>query len=148
MSEVLNVAELAATGAAALVAEMARTTWQSARDAMARFFGWGDQEPEAVAGQLLQLDAGYELLNRTEEADQEAVANALRTTLGIQLQTFLRQHPEAAGELRALIHQSDQASEPGDGGRLIARNNTHSQVVISGGSIIGNTLHYRPEATQ
>ncbi|WP_328299192.1 hypothetical protein OG389_16190 [Streptomyces sp. NBC_00435] len=148
MSEVLNVAELAATGAAALVAEMARTTWQSVRDAMARVFGWGNEEPEAVARQLLQLDAGYELLNGTEQADQEAVANALRTTLGIQLQTFLRQHPEAAGELRALVQRSEASEPGGDGGRVIARNNTNSQVVISGGSIIGNTLHYRPEATQ
>ncbi|WP_407838746.1 hypothetical protein ACE1OC_23990 [Streptomyces sp. DSM 116496] len=146
MSELMSAGDLAAMGAAALVAEMARSTWQGVRDAVARFFGSRDEE--GAAGQVLQLDAGYELLSRTDDAHQPAAENALRTTLGIQLEAFLRSQPEAAAEFQALIEKTTGVSGPVEGSRLSVRGNTNSQIVVSGGSITGNTLHYRPEAQQ
>ncbi|MEU3905568.1 hypothetical protein AB0F20_17255 [Streptomyces goshikiensis] len=145
MSELMSAGDLAAMGAAALVAEMTRSTWQGVRDVLAGFFGSRDEE--GAAGQVLQLDAGYELLSRTDDANQPAVENALRTTLGIQLESFLRSHPDAAAEFQALIEKTAGASGPADGS-LTVRGNTNSQIVVSRGSIIGNTLHYRPEAQQ
>jgi hypothetical protein len=137
----LDVMQVADVGAAALVTEMARSTWESVRDAVSRFFRWGGEEG---AEQELQLiDAARERLVGSAESERGAVEARLRGELMIQLAAFLQKHPEAADELQELAARIQEAGG-GSGARTSVHHNTGSQVVIAGGAInASGGFHYR-----
>ncbi|MFH8350425.1 hypothetical protein [Streptomyces sp. NPDC018045] len=140
MEDALNIMEVATGGAAVLVAEMAKSGWASFRAGVARFFGRGGEE--RAQQELSLVDAAHARLTESPEGERDAVSEALRQQLFIQLAAFLQHHPEAAADLQALVDGADSAEE---GHRVQAnvQHNTNSQVVISGGSLSANNITYR-----
>ncbi|MFI0818236.1 hypothetical protein ACH4TX_16110 [Streptomyces sp. NPDC021098] len=137
----MDIMQVAGMGAAALVTEMVKSTWESARDAVTRFFRRGGEE---TAGQELRLiDAARLQLIESAESERGPVEERLRGELMIQLAAFLQKHPDAATELQELADRIQQA-DGGSGARMSAHHNTNSQVVISGGPInAAGGFHYR-----
>ncbi|GAA1708400.1 hypothetical protein GCM10009680_56590 [Streptomyces yatensis] len=145
MGDALEITQLASVGAAALVTEMAKNTWDSVRDAVAQFFRRGG---EGTAEQELRLiDAARQRLVESTESERGPVEERLRNDLMIQLAAFLQKHPDAAAELQELADRVQRADGASDV-RMSAHNNTNSQVVIAGGAISASGgFHYRtPEA--
>jgi hypothetical protein len=94
------VVDLAMTGASTIVAAMATSAWQAARDGVVRLFrGRGDDLPAIEA----RLDGDAAVVERDEDADsaREDLVGAWKR----QLAKMLNEHPEAAGDLRALVEQ-------------------------------------------
>jgi hypothetical protein len=90
---------LAATGATTVVAAMGTDAWQAARAGTARLFrrrGAGRQELVVA-----QLDDDAALAERAE--DPARVREVLAGPWRLRLAALLREYPEAAVELRALI---------------------------------------------
>lgn len=133
--------QVAGVGAAALVTEMVKSTWDSARGAVARLL---HRDGEQSADQVLRLvDTARRQLIDSPENERALVEERLRGELMIQLAAFLQRHPDAASELQTLADQAE-----GLGGvpeaRTSVHHNTSSQVVISGGAInASGGFHYR-----
>jgi hypothetical protein len=91
---------LAMTGASTIVAAMATSAWQVARDGVVRLFhGRG----HALPGIEAQLDGDAAVVERDEDADgaREDLAGAWKRRLA----ALLNEHPEAGEDLRALVEQ-------------------------------------------
>ncbi|MFD9485654.1 hypothetical protein ACFWBX_17035 [Streptomyces sp. NPDC059991] len=141
MGNELDIMQVAAGGAAVLVAEMAKSSWTSFRAAVVRFFGLGGQE---VAEEDLRLiDAAQARIAECPESEREAVAEALRQQLLIQLAAFLQKRPDAAADLQALVDGAESAEE-GHRVQASVQHNTATQVVISGGSVTGSVTYQAP----
>ncbi|MFF6783678.1 hypothetical protein [Streptomyces sp. NPDC012510] len=145
MGDTLDIMQVAGVAAAALIAEMARSTWESARNAAARLFQRGGEEN--AEQELRLIDTARQRLVDTAEDERGAVEERLRGELMIQLAAFLQKHPDAAAELQELADRVQRA-DGGSGARMSASHNTNSQVVIAGGAInASGGFHYRtPEA--
>jgi hypothetical protein len=90
---------LALTGGTTLVAAMATDAWQAARTRIARLFRHGDPaQQSAIEAQLMNSNT---LVVQAEDADR--ARRGLVALWQLQLEAFLRQHPDAEGELRNLI---------------------------------------------
>ena len=88
------------TGASTIVAAMATSAWQVARDGVVRLFhGRG----HALPGIEAQLDGDAAVVERDEDADgvREDLAGAWKRRLA----ALLDEHPEAGEDLRALVEQ-------------------------------------------
>ncbi|MEV0483343.1 hypothetical protein AB0I69_22395 [Streptomyces sp. NPDC050508] len=100
------IATLAMTGSTTIVTAMATAAWQSTRDGTARLFRrMGRAQQEAIEDQLNA--------NAARVAQAEGPATDVRQCLvplwRRELAELLQQHPDAAGELRALIsHAQDE----------------------------------------
>ncbi|WP_435176545.1 hypothetical protein [Actinacidiphila sp. bgisy145] len=94
-------ADLALSGATTVVAAMATDAWAGARDRLARLFGrsGGAQQASLDA----QLEGNAALVAQAEDA--ERVRAALVPVWQLHLAGFLREHPEAADELRVLLSE-------------------------------------------
>ncbi|MFD3739088.1 hypothetical protein [Streptomyces sp. NPDC058629] len=142
MAEVLDFIQVATSGAAAMVAEMAKASWDPFRRGIARWFG-DHAGTESVEGDLQVIDEARARLTECPESERDAVAEELRQELFIQLAAFLRKHPTAAVELQELVEGSDSADE-GRQARTSVHHNTNSQVVVTGGSLrAGGSIVYR-----
>lgn len=136
--------QVAGVGAAALVAEMAKSTWETVRAVVARMLR---RDGERGAEQVLMLvDGARQQLIDSPESERGPVEERLRGELLIQLAAFLQRHPDAASELQRLTEQVEGDSAVA-GARTNVHHNTNSQVVISGGAInASGGFHYgRPE---
>ncbi|MFF7166943.1 hypothetical protein ACFZBP_37120 [Streptomyces sp. NPDC008086] len=145
MGDALDIMQVAGVGAAALVTEMVRNTWDSVRGAVARILR---RDGEQGAGQVLQLiDTARQQLVDSPESERGTVEEQLRRDLLIQLAAFLQRHPDAAQELQELADKV-QGDDEDSGARTSVHHNTNSQVVIAGGAInASGGFHYRtPEA--
>ncbi|WP_345962188.1 hypothetical protein ABDE16_09040 [Streptomyces sp. BRB040] len=143
----MDIMQVAGVGAAALVTEMAKSTWESVRAGVRRLLR---RDGEQGSEQVLQLvDAARQQLIASPASEREAVEERLRGELMIQLAAFLQRHPDAASELQELAEQS-QGADDSAGARTHVHHNSNSQVVISGGAISASGgFHYRaPEAGQ
>lgn len=147
MTEAFNALEVATSGAGVLAAEMARTSWETARDAMARFFRRGN---EATADDEIRvLDLRQARLVGSSEAEREQVREEVVGDLFVQLKSFLDRYPEAAPALIDLVRERERSGDGGDAGpRMTARGNTNSQVIMTGNSIMGGSFTYRPEESK
>lgn len=147
MGDALDIMQVAGVGAGALVAEMAKSTWESMRAGVARLFRRGGEENAAQELQL--VDAARQQLVDSSEGERGSVEDRLRTELMMQLAVFLRKHPDAAQELQGLVDQA-KGADRGDGALTSVHHNTSSQVVISGGDInASGGFHYRaPEQSR
>lgn len=146
MTDVFNVMEVATSGAGVLAAEMTRSSWQSARDAMVGFFRQGSEE--AAREELRVLDLQNARVVDSPEAERDAVQEEVRGMLVIQLAAFLQKHPAAVTELAALVRERGKEAGSASGAKLTAHSNTNSQVIMSGNSINGGSFTYRPESVQ
>ncbi|MGP3690136.1 hypothetical protein ACTVZO_36485 [Streptomyces sp. IBSNAI002] len=146
----LELAELATTGATAVVAAMATTAWDSTRESVVRLFRRGDTaEEETVQVQLASHD---DLVRRTE--DTERARRALLPLWELQLEAFLIRYPEAADDLRALITRSQDALRQAQRPSVVQNITASAPGATAAGVTHGNaylttTTHYGgpPEAT-
>src|ERR1700722_9551583 len=91
---------LAMTGATTLVAAMATSAWQSARTGVARLFHRGGRALPAIEA---RLDSDAEIIKQAEDPDgaRKDLAGGCKQ----QLAQLLRESPESAADLAALIDQ-------------------------------------------
>jgi hypothetical protein len=92
------LADLAMAGATSVVTAMATSAWGATRTGMRRVFHRDRSQQESVEG---QLDADAALV--TQDADADAVRQDLVPVWNRRLTLLLRQHPDAANDLRALV---------------------------------------------
>ncbi|NUR03648.1 MAG: hypothetical protein HOY79_46210 [Streptomyces sp.] len=141
MGDALDIMQVAGVGASALVTEMAKSTWDSMRTAVARLFRRGGEE--SAAQDLRLIDAARQRLVDSSESERGSVEDRLRSELMIQLAAFLQKHPDAAQDLQNLVDQVKGDSD-GDGARTSVHHVTESMVVVSGGDInASGGFHYR-----
>lgn len=141
----MDIVQVAGVGAAALVTEMVRSTWESARGSVARMFRRGGEE--AAEQELRLIDAARTRLVESAASERGPVEERLRTELMIQLAAFLQKHPDAARELQELADPA-RSTDEASGARMSAHHNTNSQIVISGGAVnAGGGIHYRAPET-
>ncbi|MEU5281099.1 hypothetical protein AB0G87_32365 [Streptomyces asoensis] len=128
----MDIMQVAGVGAGALVTEMAKSTWDSMRAAVARLFRHGGEE--SAEQDLRLIDTARQRLVASSESERGSVEDRLRTELMIQLAAFLQKHPDAAQELQLLADQT-KGTRDGDGARTSVHHNIESMVVVSGGDI-------------
>lgn len=138
MGDALNVMQVATGGAAVLVAEMAKSSWETVRAAMARLFRRGGEE--TAEQELRLLDAARDRLVGSPDGERAGIAQTLEQELMIQLAAFLQKNPDTASELKSLVDRSGEADEVW--GRVSVHDNTASQVVIAGGSATAGDFSY------
>lgn len=130
--------ELAHQGAVALVGAMATSTFPAAREGIARLFGRLGPDQERTA--QTQLDADGDLVTGAEDAERDDVREELAMGWRRRLARLLRDDPDGAQELRALLVRL-RAALPEDRQRwvqtAIARD--HGTVYAAMG---GNVIHY------
>ncbi|MGA4837845.1 hypothetical protein [Streptomyces sp. G45] len=90
--------QVAMAAGSALVGAMATDAWQQVRDAMADLWRRVRSEPEPIGDDLGELRAQLRAA-----AHDPATVRALEGAWQLRLQALLREHPEAAGELRQLL---------------------------------------------
>ncbi|MFF9503004.1 hypothetical protein [Streptomyces sp. NPDC014656] len=147
MTEAFNILEVATSGAGVLAAEMARSSWQGVRDALVAFFRRGNEG--TAADELRVLDLHQVRLLETPEAERERVREEVCRELFIQLKGFLQKYPETAVDLMALVRERQRDNGEGSSGpRMVAENNTNSQVIMTGQSIFGGSFTYRAEESK
>ncbi|TLS42513.1 hypothetical protein FE633_30705 [Streptomyces montanus] len=119
---------LAAAGATALVQQMVTDGWGNVRDRVVAFFSRGRDE-EIVEGELEESRA--ELVAAQDAEDEEAAAD-VQASWRSRLRRTLRDDPEAAAELRALL---DELAPPS---AALAPGTVHN--TISGGVVNGPVI--------
>lgn len=139
MGDALDVMQVAEGGAAVLVAEMAKSGWETVRATMARLFRRGGEE--TAEQELRLLDAAQARLVGSADGDRASVAKTLEQELLIQLAAFLQKNREAAADLQALLEQSEESGHVR--GRVSVHHNTGSQVLIAGHSVNAGDFTYR-----
>ncbi|CAM5280389.1 hypothetical protein SAVIM338S_00128 [Streptomyces avidinii] len=101
MSDPMTV--LAMTGATTVVAAMATSTWEATRERVVELFHRrGDERSTTVQA---QLDGDAELI-AGESEDSDGVREDLVRPWARRIGALLREHPETAEELRALIQEA------------------------------------------
>ncbi|MFG3247818.1 hypothetical protein [Streptomyces sp. NPDC048187] len=142
MGDALDIMQIAGVGAAALVTEMTRSSWDSMRDAVARFFRRGGEE--RAEQELRLIDTARQRLVDNPESGRGPVEERLHRALAIQLEAFLQAYPDAAEELQVLTDRIQGTNEGDSGGRTTVHHNSDSQIVIAGGAInASGGFHYR-----
>ncbi|MGA4842632.1 hypothetical protein [Streptomyces sp. G45] len=128
-----EVTALAAAGATALVQAMVGDGWTHARDRVAAFLGRRrDGGEDGLAG---ELDEARAELTASRDA---TVEEGLRVEWRNRMRRALRDDPEAARELRALLAELGYEGEGGARGG--AAHNTISGGVQHGGVIQAHTV--------
>lgn len=142
LDETLTV--LAMTGATTVVAAMATTAWDNTRNATARLFRRsGTEQQQAIEAQLDANAARLTQINPAE-IDRQRLIPLWRW----ELEELLRQHPEAAEELRALVSQAQAALPPAQNNwvmHVTAHENAHAYGVQGGTLSVHNAA---PERVQ
>jgi plasmid stabilization system protein ParE len=126
---------LAATGASTLVGLMVTDGWARAKGRLAAFLArrGGPGEAEAVEREL--AEAAGELV-AAREAEDRPLAEDIEAGWRLRLRRLLREDPEAAAHLRALLAEltAEAGAEPG--GSVV-----HNS--ISGGEVHGSVFQGR-----
>jgi hypothetical protein len=94
---------LAASAAQTVVAAAATDGWQRAKQAIARILGRGDGERARLAEG--RLEAVQEQLAAAPAPEAPQVQARLEAAWQTRIIDLLEEHPDAAGELRALVDQ-------------------------------------------
>ncbi|WP_058041123.1 hypothetical protein [Streptomyces roseifaciens] len=94
-------AALVLSAATVLVNSMATDAWQATKDLFARVFGRADDDGSVIRA---QLDRGAAQIARADDRERlERVRQVLVGSWQLELETLLRDHPEAEAELRAAL---------------------------------------------
>ncbi|QLE70406.1 hypothetical protein FGW37_01195 [Streptomyces rectiverticillatus] len=95
-------AALVLSAATVLVNSMATDAWQATKDLFARVFGRAGDDDGAVI--RAQLDRGAAQIARADDRERlERIRQVLVGSWQLELETLLRDHPEAEAELRAAL---------------------------------------------
>jgi hypothetical protein len=130
------VIDLAMTGASTIVAAMATSAWQAARDGVLRLFRGRSTDLPAIES---RLDGDAAVVERDEDADgarEDLVGGWKR-----QFAKMLNEHPEAAGDLRALVDQIGQLLPQAGPGSVQANIARHGGAVFAAQN--GNVIVHR-----
>ncbi|SCD71660.1 hypothetical protein GA0115246_105057 [Streptomyces sp. SolWspMP-sol7th] len=128
----MDVSLLAGEGASALVGLMVADGWTAVRERVARFFSRGDDgagEVERVEAELEEARA--DLVDAGEDRE---IAEDVEAAWRLRFRRALREHPEAAGELRALLDElAPERSRTGSGDTYNSVSGTvHGGLVVQG----------------
>ncbi|CAL9387258.1 hypothetical protein [Streptomyces sp. enrichment culture] len=123
---------LASTGAAALVQQMVGEAWEQTRGRVAAFFARRSGQDVAVIDGELE-EARAELVDAERSGDDEARDEAL-TEWRSRMRRALRNDPEAAQELRALLDEL-KGTEAAPR-QIVETHNTMSHSTVHGGTVI------------
>jgi hypothetical protein len=110
----VEIDALAALAANAIVAAAATDAWEGLRARLARLFGRGEPDP----GVARRLDATRERLGAAAPAGLQGAQAAQARQWETRFADLLADHPEAAGELRALLAEIG-AAIPGTAGSVV-----------------------------
>ncbi|MFD7972388.1 hypothetical protein [Streptomyces clavifer] len=107
---------LAMTGATTIVAAMATSAWQTTRDGTARLFNRGGRDLPVLQA---QLDGDADIVAEDDDTDivaeDDDTDGARQDLVGPwrrRLTALLREHPEVAAELRALVDEARRELAP------------------------------------
>ncbi|MEV0845321.1 hypothetical protein AB0J21_05420 [Streptomyces sp. NPDC049954] len=140
----MDVGALAASGATTLVGLMVSESWNQVRGRVARFFGRAGDED--AAGAELELSRA-ELAEAREQGDEEAAAD-VQAALRARFRRALREHPETAEELRALLDElapQSGGARTGAGDVHNAVDGTVNGVVVQGRDMAGLNFWAAPQ---
>ncbi|MEU6633335.1 hypothetical protein ABZ905_34360 [Streptomyces parvus] len=135
------MAVLAMTGATTVVAAMATSVWEGTREQVVDLFRRRDEDRGAVV--RTQLDGDAELVSGEED---ETVRDDLVRPWARRLAALLRDHPEAADELRALVEDSDGSRDGGTWSQHIAARAGGAAFGAQGPGSSIHVHHHRPAA--
>ncbi|WP_328868681.1 hypothetical protein OHT76_00360 [Streptomyces sp. NBC_00287] len=124
---------LAMTGATTIVAAMATQAWQATRTGVLQLFHHDQTQQTTITA---QLDGDAVLV--TEDDDADGARRALVSSWKLRLEKLLRQHPDAADELRALMAEV-QAELPQSQQRWVQNNTSHDHGTVF--AVQGGNLH-------
>jgi hypothetical protein len=130
------------TGATTIVAAMATSAWESTRGRVMELFHRRDERQSATVEALLDGDA--ELVVREEDTD--GVREDLIRPWTRRLAALLREHPEAAGELRVLVDQV-AAELPQTENHWVQHITAHSGGAAFGAQGPGSSVHVHHHPT-
>jgi hypothetical protein len=140
------VEALALTGATTVAAAMATDAWRTAKAGTARLFHRSGHDRQSAID--VQLEANAALVAGAPDADR--ARRGLVPLWQLELEQLLRDHPDAARELQALVDQV-QAELPTPQKAWvqtnIARENSHLYVSQGGNVIVHQTLPTPPQPT-
>jgi hypothetical protein len=139
MSDTLAV--LAMTGATTIVAAMTTSAWQTARSGVMRLFRHGGEERQAAVA--AELDDHAALVMQAE--DVARARQGLAAAWQVRLEALLRQHPETAEELRALVGRTGGELPPAE------RTWTQTNIARDGGQVFaaqGGNVIIHPAAPE
>ncbi len=128
------VVALAAMAAAALVQTMVTDGWEGVRHKVARLFGRG--QPDAVIER--RLDATRDQLTAATPGDLEQVRAALAAQWETRFADLLADHPDAEGELAALVKEIGRTVTASDHSVAAGGNVT---ATARGGGVAANVIH-------
>ncbi|MEU9163904.1 hypothetical protein AB0D29_26995 [Streptomyces sp. NPDC048424] len=141
MSDPMTV--LAMTGATTVVAAMATSAWEGTRERVVELFHRrGDERSTALQA---QLDGDAELV-AGESDDTDGVRDDLVRPWARRIGALLREHPEAADELRTLI---EEVSVPPAAQKWSQHITAHAGGTAFGAQGPGSSVHvhhHRPAA--
>ena len=106
-----ELASLTQSAGTTVVALMATEAWQAARNHVVDL--WRRVQPGRAQATAVQLDASHEDALAAGAADDQQTLGELRAQWQGFFRRLLAAHPEAAGELRALLDQLRPADVPG-----------------------------------
>jgi hypothetical protein len=95
---------LAALAGNTVVAAATTDAWEAARKGFARLLGRGDPDRTKAAERRL-AETREQLTAAAEGADLKQVHTALAERWAVRLADLLEEHPDAEGDLRALVQQ-------------------------------------------
>lgn len=137
------IAPLAASGSAALVAAAATDTWLGARARFASFLSRGSTA--AAPAETLLDELNTAITNLPEGAPREAERLRRRIVWHQLLATTLIEHPEAEGELRALL--ADMGT-PAGGTRIEQHNTADGSGTVNAVGYGSQIIHHHGHSPQ
>ncbi|MDT0413334.1 MULTISPECIES: hypothetical protein [unclassified Streptomyces] len=142
----MDVSLLAGEGATALVGLMVADGWTAVRERVARFFSRGDDG----AGEVERVEAELEEARQdlVDAGEGREIAEEVEAAWRLRFRRALREHPEAAGELRALLDElAPERSRTGSGDTYNSVSGTvHGGLVVQGRDFGTTTIGYPQSA--
>ncbi|MFD4737851.1 hypothetical protein ACFWNR_05655 [Streptomyces virginiae] len=137
---------LAMTGATTIVAAMATDAWQNTRAGTHRVFRRAGATEAEGAALLTLLDADAELVDgATADEDAGAVRADLAPSWNRRLTALLRDHPEAATDLRELLASASGAGNSTSWVQNVRVSGHGHAYPVQGGNIVIHNTAPAPE---
>lgn len=130
-----SATDLAVAGATTIVTAMATDAWRLVREGVLRLFRGHGHSGSSIEGQLDE-DAGIVEHDEDPDGAREDLSGSWRR----RLVRLLAEHPEAAGELSALVEQARGQLAPEHYSWV--QNNIALQGGRASGAVFGNVINY------
>ncbi|MFE9795437.1 hypothetical protein ACFYRL_27310 [Streptomyces goshikiensis] len=142
------LAALAMTGATTIVGAMATTAWENTRAGTHRMFRRAGATEAEQTALLTLLDADAELVDgAAADEDSGAVRADLAPSWNRRLTALLRDHPEAAADLRELLASAHGSGNSTSWVQNVTVSGHGHAYPVQGGNIVIHTAGPEPDAT-